>query len=142
MKDLKYLAAFSIPIIAYFGISMRGLWSFMTPVYAFVVIPVLELMISVDDKNLEKQEAENKLKNKLFDWLLYLNLPIVYAILIYALFTVSTFEMKSYEMVGLIISTGIVLGVNGINVAHELGHRQSTNERFLASATFNPLIEH
>ena len=76
MKDLKYLAAFSIPIMAYFGISMRGLWSFMTPVYAFVVIPVLELMISVDDKNLEKQEAENKLKNKLFDWLLYLNLPI------------------------------------------------------------------
>ena len=140
MKDLKYLAAFSIPIIAYFGISMRGLWSFMTPVYAFVVIPVLELMISVDDKNLEQIEANEKIKNKLFDWLLYLNLPIVYAILIYALFTVSTFEMKSYELIGLIISTGIVLGVNGINVAHELGHRQSTNERFFGKIMLLPAL--
>ena len=33
-------------------------------------------------------------------------------------------HIEAYEFIGLIISVGIVLGVNGINVAHELGHRQ------------------
>ena len=55
MKDLKYLAAFSIPIIAFIGISSRGVWSFLTPIYAFVIIPILELVLFVDDKNLDKQ---------------------------------------------------------------------------------------
>ena len=86
MKDLKYLAAFSIPIVAFLGISLKGMWLYITPVYAFVIIPVLELILSVDEKNLEKQEAENKLKNKLFDWLLFLNLPIVFGVLFYAYF--------------------------------------------------------
>lgn len=140
MKDLKYLAAFSIPIIALLGISFRGAWSYLTPIYAFVIIPVLELVLFVDDKNLEKQEAEHKLKNKLFDWLLYLNLPIVFTILIYALITISSTQLNTYEFVGLVISTGIVLGVNGINVAHELGHRQTTNERFLGKLLLLPTL--
>ena len=140
MKDLKYLAAFSIPIVAFLGISLKGIWSFLTPIYAFVIIPVLELILWVDDKNLDKQESENKIKNKLFDWLLYLNLPIVYGILTYALITVTSSNLENYEFVGLIISTGIVLGVNGINVAHELGHRQSTNERFLGKIMLMPSL--
>ena len=140
MKDLKYLAAFSIPIVAFLGISLKGIWSFLTPIYAFVIIPVLELILWVDDKNLDKQESENKIKNKLFDWLLYLNLPIVYGILTYALITVTSSNLENYEFFGLIISTGIVLGVNGINVAHELGHRQSTNERFLGKIMLMPSL--
>ena len=140
MKDLKYLAAFSIPIMAFLGITLRGLWAFLTPLYAFVIIPFLELIFSVDDKNLEGKEVENKLKNNLFDWLLYLNLPIVYVILIFALDTVSSTELKTYELVGLIFSTGIVLGVNGINVAHELGHRQFTNDRFLGKLMLIPAL--
>lgn len=140
MKDLKYLAAFSIPIVAFLGISLKGMWAYITPVYAFVIIPVLELILSVDEKNLEKQEAENKLKNKLFDWLLFLNLPIVFGILFYALNTVTSTQMMTYEFVGLMISTGIVLGVNGINVAHELGHRQSSNERFLGKLLLLPTL--
>jgi len=140
MSDLKYLAAFTIPIIAFIGISLKGIWSFVTPIYAFVIIPVLELILWVDDKNLDKQESENKIKNKLFDWLLYINLPIVYCILTYALVSVTSTHLEFYELIGLIVSTGIVLGVNGINVAHELGHRQSSNERFLGKIMLLPSL--
>jgi len=140
MKDLKYLAAFSIPIIAFIGIGARGIWSFATPVYAFVVIPFLELVLSVDDNNLKGQEIENKLKKKLFDWFLYMNLPVVFSVLFYALYNVTSIELKTYELFGLVISTGIVLGVNGINVAHELGHRQKSNERFLGKLLLLPAM--
>ncbi len=138
MKDLKYLAAFSIPLIALLSINLREAWSFSTLLYAFVVIPVLELILPVDSQNLENTAAESKQKNKFYDWLLYLNLPIVFGVLAYALITVTTNILQFYEFMGLIFSTGIVLGVNGINVAHELGHRQTSSERFLGKLLLLP----
>lgn len=138
MKDLKYLAAFSIPIMAFLGLSLQGNWVWATPIFAFVGIPILELIFPLDTTNLQPEEVDNRLKQKLFDWLLYLNLPIVYGILIYALVLVTGQSLETYELVGLVFSVGIVLGVNGINVGHELGHRQTTNERFLGKALLLP----
>jgi alkane 1-monooxygenase len=40
MKDLKYLSAFSIPIMAFLGLYFQGFWVWATPVFAFVCIPV------------------------------------------------------------------------------------------------------
>ncbi|MBV7269136.1 alkane 1-monooxygenase [Winogradskyella luteola] len=138
MKDLKYLAAFSIPVIAFLGLSFRGYWVWATPVFAFVCIPILELIFPVDTDNIQPEEADSKLKRKLFDWLLYLNLPIVFGLVLCALVLVSNRAFETYEFVGLIFSIGIVLGVNGINVAHELGHRQTTKERFIGKALLLP----
>ena len=140
MRDLKYLAAFSIPIVAVLSLYLKGYWSFATLFYAFVLLPVLELIFPVDENNLDKNEVENKLKNKLFDWLLYLNLPIVYGIFIYGLMVVTSTELFTYELIGLTFSVGIVLGVNGINVGHELGHRQKSNERFIGKALLLPSL--
>lgn len=138
MKDLKYLAAFSIPIVAFLGLLLKGYWVWATPVFAFVCIPVLELIFPIDTNNLEAEEVDNKLKRRIFDWLLYLNLPIVYGLVIYALFIVSAEFLVTYEFIGLTFTVGIVLGVNGINVGHELGHRQTTNERFIGKALLLP----
>jgi alkane 1-monooxygenase len=138
MKDLKYLAAFSIPVIALLGLYLKGYWVWATPIFSFICIPILELIFPVDTANLKPEEADHKLKRKLFDWLLYLNIPLVFGLVLYGLVLVSNETLAPYEFVGLIFSVGIVLGVNGINVAHELGHRQSTNERFLGKALLLP----
>lgn len=140
MKDLKYLAAFSIPITAFIGLYFKGSLVFLTPLYAFVVIPILELIFPVETSNLNKEDANSKVKKKLFDWLLYLNLPVVYGLVIYGLFQSSATMIETHELVGMIISVGIVLGVNGINVGHELGHRQQTNERFIGKALLLPSL--
>ncbi len=140
MKDLKYLAAYSIPLVAFLGISLKGFWVYATPIYAFVLIPVLELIFPVDNDNLDEKSIENRLKRTVFDWLLYFNLPVVMAILSYSFITIKNYNLSTYEYIGLIFSVGIVLGVNGINVAHELGHRQSTNERFIGKALLLPAL--
>ncbi|WP_438963836.1 alkane 1-monooxygenase [Winogradskyella sp.] len=138
MKDLKYLAAFSIPLMAIIGLIFKGVWVWATPIFTFVCIPVLELVFPIDNKNLEPNEIDTKLKKNIFDWLLYFNLPVVYSILIYGLLLASISPLETYELIGLIVSVGIVLGVNGINVGHELGHRQTTNERFIGKALLLP----
>jgi len=138
MKDLKYLAAFSIPLMACVGLYFQGVFSFLVPVYAFIFLPTLEMIFPVDDSNLDVEDVNNKLRNKLFDWLLYLNLPVVFGLLFFALKLVTNQALETYEFIGFVFSIGIVLAINGINVAHELGHRQSTNERFLGKALLLP----
>jgi len=138
MSDFKYLMAFSIPLTAVLGLSLQDWWLWATPVYTFVLIPVLEVLFPVDPSNLSEDDSKNRLKNKVFDWLLYLNVPIVFGLLIGSFVLLSQQKLESYEYAGLIFSVGIVLGVNGINVAHELGHRQQTNERFIGKLLLLP----
>ncbi|WP_412987443.1 alkane 1-monooxygenase [Pontimicrobium sp. IMCC45349] len=140
MKDLKYLAAFSVPLTAFIGLWLKEYWTFFTPIYSFVLIPIFELLLPLDHSNYSEVEKENKTINSIFDWMLYLNLPITYGLLAFALFTVSSTNLETYEFIGLILTTGMVLGTNGINVGHELGHRQSTNERFIGKALLLPSL--
>jgi len=140
MKDLKYLAAFSIPITAFIGLTFQGYWSYLTPVFSFVLIPVFELVLPQDTSNYSKETSQKRAKNTLFDWLLYFNLPIVYGLLFYALTILTSQALETYEFIGIVLSVGMVLGTNGINVGHELGHRQATNERFLGKALLLPAL--
>ena len=140
MKDLKYLAAFTLPISAVVSLYYQGYWSFFTPFYAFVIIPILEMLLPQDSSNINQDEREAKKNKVLFDWLLYLNVPIVYGLLIYALWLVSTQSVSTIEIIGLTFSLGIVLGTNGINVAHELGHRLKTKERYLGKLLLLPSL--
>ncbi len=137
-RDIRYLAAFTIPISAAISIYFKGYFSYFTPFYAFMIIPILELLLPQDASNLSAEERLEKKKSKLFDWLLYLNVPIVFAFVGYLLWDVSNNTHSTFELMGLVLSLGIVLGVNGINVAHELGHRQDTSERFLGKLLLLP----
>ena len=76
----------------------------------------------------------------MFDWLLYMNLPVVYGLLFFSLLTITTSELSTFEIAGTVLTTGIVFGVNGINVGHELGHRQSSPVRFLGKALLLPSL--
>ena len=138
MRDLKYLAALTIPLSAVVSLYLKGYWSYFTPIYAFVIIPVLEIILPEDTKNLNSSEREDKGSQWVFDWMLYLNIPIVYGLLVVYLISITTQDLLLFEVVGLMVSLGIVLGANGINVGHELGHRQKTPERFLGKALLLP----
>ena len=138
MRDLKYLAALTIPLAAIVSLYFKGLWSYFTPFYAFVVIPVMEILLPEDADNLSTAERQKKSNNYLFDIMLYLNIPIVYGLLIAYLISFTTQPLAGYETLGLMVSLGIVLGANGINVGHELGHRQNSPERFLGKLLLLP----
>lgn len=140
MKDLKYLAALSIPITAIIGLHFKGVWCFLTPIYSFVFIPLLEIILPENNTNYSETELKDKKVNKLFDWMLYLNFPVVYGLIGWFLFVVTTFTLDHIELFGLTLSLGMVLGTNGINVAHELGHRQNSNERYIGKALLLPSL--
>jgi len=94
LKDLKYLAALTIPTTAFVGLLIQGPWSYFTPIYAFAVIPVLELLMPQQNNNYDKEELNIKSINKVFDWMLYLNIPIVFGLLLFTITTITKEELN------------------------------------------------
>lgn len=140
MKDLKYLAAYTIPISAAISIGSTGWLTFTAVIFAFIAIPLLEWVVGKDSKNLPEKEVERKKSAQVFDIMLYLNLPIVFGLLYWSLSNVSSLDYSLLELVGLSYSIGILLATNAINVAHELGHRKSLFERTLSKILYMPCL--
>ena len=140
MNSLKYTAAYTLPLSAIIGILIGGPWTFITPVYAFVAIPLLEVILPQDSNNLTDTERESGAVNPVFDLMLYANLFIVYGLIWFVGNIFLNKETFTLEWIGAAFSLGIVLGTNGINVGHELGHRQQTWERYLGKALLLPSL--
>lgn len=138
MKDLKYLTAYLVPALCVLGIYYGGLLMYLTPLVVFVLVPLIELWMPSLKENLTENERDSKLKSKFFDVLLWLNVPIVFGVLFYGFYAYVAYSFETFEVIGLIVSLGIVAGSNGINVAHELGHRQESWERFLGKLLLLP----
>lgn len=135
---MKYLWAYSIPLVGILCIFQQGLWSYFLLVFVFILIPILEYFLPLNHSNYSDEEKEKRLKNKLYDWLLYLNVLIVYGSLFFTFTIVQTTSLQLYELIGIVLSLGIILGSNGINVAHELGHRKILFERILGKLLLVP----
>ena len=140
MKDLKYLFAYTVPVAAFISFASTGVGTYSAVIYAFVVLPFLDVVLGKNTTNLDEQARTTKALNNLFDWMLYFNLPIVFGLMSYFLFQVTTQSYTTSEWIGLSLSAGILLATNGINVAHELGHRQSLSERTMSKILYIPSL--
>ncbi len=147
-KDVKYLIAYLLPLSAYMALYLRGYFSWSSIYLGFVIIPVLELVFPGTDKNYSEPEEQRRSGKKFFDLLLYINLPLVYGILIYYFIVITRVELTINEILGLTSSVGLIIGSMGINVAHELGHRKEKYHRVMAKMLLLPamymhfIIEH
>ena len=131
MKNFKYFFAYLLPITTFIGLYFQGGWSYLTVVVAFVLVPILENTTPNSPDNLAPDIASEKAHNRLFDFLLYANIPLYVGLLIFY-FTVITQATTPLTTIGMTLSMGIMVGTVGINVAHELGHRQTARERLAA----------
>lgn len=135
---MKYLLAYSIPLVAIIGVYFQGVWAYSAWAYSFILLPILEIIMPLDEQNYSENEIQNRLTNRFYDLLLYLNVPIVYGMLWFTLKKVTSTELTLFELIGSILSLGVVLGANGINVGHELGHRDKLFERILGKLLLIP----
>jgi alkane 1-monooxygenase len=140
MHNLKYVAAYIIPALTIFGLLVGGWASWLTVAFAFGFIPVLEHFLPQSTANLVESERERLLADRLFDGLLYLNIPIVFGILGLFVYQLNHQTFAPSEWWGMVLSVGIVLGANGINVAHELGHRATAGEQAMAKLLLLPTL--
>ena len=140
MKDLKYLFAYTVPVAAYIAFESTGIGCYAGVFYAFVVLPVLDILTGETQTNISKEAVLSKKNKRVFDWMLYLNLPIVFGLLFLVFTKIQAEEYALYELIGMGLSAGILLATNAINVAHELGHRKPYFERFIGKFLYMPCL--
>jgi alkane 1-monooxygenase len=132
MRAFKYISPFIIYVGSWHSFNSTGVWVWMPLIYAWIVIPFLELFIRPDPQNMSEAEESLAKANKIYDIFLYLVVILQYAALIKFLYVVSYDEMKLVDTIGKIMVMGMLCGVFGINVGHELGHRSNVIEQTLA----------
>ena len=137
-NDYKYVFAYVLPLAGLLGVHFGGAWSPGSIYVAFVLLPVLELILPASTDNHATEEEENRTQRRFFDWLLYLNLPVLFGIITYFLYVATTRELSGWETAGMVCNVGLLIGSIGINVAHELGHRSTRGEQLLAQALLLP----
>ena len=131
-RDLKYLIAYMLPMSAYAAVLLQGIWSFSALALAFGILPLLEQFLETSTHNHTEAEEASKAGSAFFDVLLYLNLPLLFGLLWLYLSAMTGGGVQLWEMAGMTLSVGITVGSLGINVAHELGHRQKLHETLMA----------
>ncbi|MFN8244218.1 MAG: alkane 1-monooxygenase [Ferruginibacter sp.] len=132
VKALKYCTPLLIYLGAWLAFTQTG-WRTWTPLlYAWVLLPLTELFIRPDEKNLSAAEEELAKKERLYDYILYLIVPLQYGALVLFLYSMKDASLQWWEIAGRILSMGLLCGTFGINVAHELGHRVNRFEQALA----------
>lgn len=132
VRAFKYLS----PCLLYFGALTgflgHGFTVWLPLVYAWVLIPLLELFLRPDASNLSEAEEELAKRNRWYDYMLYLVVPLQYAALGLFLYNVTYTVQPWVDVVGKTLVMGLLCGTFGINVGHELGHRSNRGEQLLA----------
>ncbi|MCF8464204.1 MAG: alkane 1-monooxygenase [Flavobacteriales bacterium] len=134
LKMLKYLFVYTAPLVAGLGFYFKGPWTWALPIYAYGVIPLVELLNKGTVKNMSEMEEEVAKKDRIYDYMIYSMVPLQWFMFIFFMYTVEQGGMKAYEYAGLIASMGIGCAALGINVAHELGHRKKRSEQWMSKA--------
>lgn len=133
-RAFKYLLPFLIFVGTWRSFHGHGLIIFLPLMFAFILIPLLELLILPNAKNMSEAEEAIAKNDRLYDWFLYLIVPLQYMALYWFLEGITDQSLVWWERMGRILSMGLACGTFGINVGHELGHRVKPYEQWLAKA--------
>jgi alkane 1-monooxygenase len=130
MKRLKYFLIFLLPITVGIAFDAKGSLSFLPLIIFFVLVPFLELLIPKAWNTDEASETDLSKPHLFYNLLLYSLVPIQWIFVLY--FLSSQNEITDpLTWWGRVLAMGLMCGIIGINLGHELGHRSSKMERFL-----------
>ena len=130
ISALKYLSVLSLPVLGYISFTSTGWVTFLPLLEAFFLIPLLELFFIPNAKNLSETEEEIRKEDSIYDWLVYLVVPVQILMVWLFLRSMGDPGLSIVDKIGRISAMGMLCGVMGINVAHELGHRSKAHEQF------------
>jgi alkane 1-monooxygenase len=108
-----------------------GAWNWLTLVIWYLVLPVVDLAVGSDANNPPESAVERLERDVYYRILTFITVPVHYVILITAAWYVATHALSIASFAGVTLSVGLISGL-AINTGHELGHKKTALERWLA----------
>ena len=106
-------------------------WYWATWAIWYLIVPVIDHLLPADASNPPPEVVPQLDADRYYRLLPMLTVPIHYLTLIYCAWVIGTGDLAWYSILGLALSVGLVNGI-AINTGHELGHKTTTLERWLA----------
>lgn len=142
MGKFKYFGAFIIPLLGLISFSTTGILAYTGIIFLYVMVPVMEMIFTPDRYNLEETERELAREDFFYDLVLYLMVPLHLYVIYYFLTTIDDPFLTTSDIVARVLTMGTILGVIGINVGHELGHKtRSVWKQFFAHVFLTTAVQ-
>ena len=113
----------------------RALW--IPVVFFYGVAPLLDWLLGEDQSNQPESAVPALDADPYYRWITYLLVPVLWAGFIFSAWFVGTHDLPLHAMVAMVLITGSVGGFC-INLGHELGHKNTPLERWLAKLVLAP----
>ena len=142
-KRPLWLLSLFVPILGLIGpalyllVSPSEFWLWLSPLFFYFDIPLLDALIGEDPSNPPESEVPALEADPYYRWITYLLVPVLWASFIAICVFVASQPLSATGLLAMIINTGGGLGF-AINLGHEMGHKKSTLERWLAKLALAP----
>ena len=141
-KRYLWLLSIFVPALMNIGLllymlrqSVLMLWA---PVaFNYLVMPLVDFLAGEDRSNPPESAIEDLDADPYYRYITYAVVPVLWITYIFGAWFIARHSLPWYGVVAVILSTG---GAGGfcINVGHELGHKQTNLERWLAKIILAP----
>ncbi|MDO9553988.1 alkane 1-monooxygenase [Rhodonellum sp.] len=131
-KKIGFYSAFILPILLVAGFYLGGLNLLLIHGFVFMVVPLMDFLISKDKANLPANEISPASKARFYRLVTYFWVFVQVGILVWGFYVVSQFSMSLGRWIAFVTGMALVTGGVGITVAHELGHKQDPLQQFYA----------
>jgi alkane 1-monooxygenase len=131
MSAWPFYLAYLMPASVFAGYLLGGAFAFLTLFLAFVIIPLLDLIVAPDRTDPAPEETEALAHRLGFRLVTNLYAAVQVAVVIWGAYVVTHSALSTIELMGLILSIAITTGGIGITVAHELCHKKNFVEKSL-----------
>jgi alkane 1-monooxygenase len=131
-RAIKYALPLTLFVNALMSFAGTGWQVWTTFLVAFLLVPLLELILPATPRNLADEVEEMISRSSWFNVCLYLMVPLQFIALYLFLHSMQQPDISISDRLGRILAMGLLCGIFGINVGHELGHRVSPLNQFLS----------
>ena len=129
LADCRFLLALTTAIAPVAGYLHGQYWHAFA--VFFLVIPALDLALGRSAMPADQQELARLERSPLFRFILYAWVPLQLALIGWGAWLIGRIPGSGDQLL-FTLSVGLATGATGITIAHELGHKRSALERFLA----------
>ena len=120
MQRIKFLLAFILPIASMFSFTYDGWYSLIPLIIIFILFPAIELLLPIDEANSVEKMADDEKNAAFYDWLLYLGVVIYLLTFGFFLLIIANTPYGSLEFGCRVGTMGLICGIFGFNLGHEL----------------------
>ncbi|MDO8699731.1 MAG: fatty acid desaturase [Rhodoferax sp.] len=113
----------------------RAAW--LPVIFVYGAIPLLDMVLGEDRSNPPEAEVPALEADKYYRYVTYASVPVLWASFLISVWFIGTHELAWPTQLALLLAAGVSGGI-GINLGHELGHKSTPLERWLAKIVLAP----